>query len=94
MAKRDELSHAEIKAKTLGTRPASRAVRTELIASGNPDVLQEAADVGRGGSPPARESGPKPGPAWVSGMRAWGGVRHAPGKLDGPDIGRKKVVTY
>jgi hypothetical protein len=88
------LSHADIKAKTLGTRPASRAVRTGLIAAGNPDVLAEAADLNRDGAPSTREPGLKSGPAWASGLRAWGGVQHNPGKQDTPDIGRKKVVTY
>jgi hypothetical protein len=87
------LSHSEIKAQTLGTRPASRAVRTELIAAGNPDVLAEAADVSRDGAPSAREPGLRPGPAWRSGLKAWGGVRHGPGKMDTPDIGRGKVIT-
>jgi hypothetical protein len=90
MAERDKLSHAEIKAKTLGTRPASRAVRTELIAAGNPDVLAEATDLDRSG---AGQSKLKPGPAWNEGLRNWGGVTHHPGKQDTPDIGRGPVVT-
>jgi hypothetical protein len=95
MAERDELSHAEIKARTLGSRPASRAVRTQLIAAGNQNVLEEAADVSRGGAPSARAPGLRSGPAWRSGMKAWGGVEHHPGKQDTPDIGRlRKPITY
>lgn len=75
-------SHAQIKAKTLGWPRG----RTGLIAAGNPDVLREAADVDRANA--ARS-----GPAWHEGLRARP-VEHHPGKMDTPDIGRKKVISY
>jgi hypothetical protein len=96
MAKRDELSHNEIQSQILGKpSPSSgpRRDRTRQVASGNPDVLNEAF-----GSSPGEVGRPNPrvqdGPAWRSGMKAWGGVEHHPGKMDTPDIGRRKVVTY
>jgi hypothetical protein len=81
-------SHAEIKARTLG----SRRDRTGLIAAGNPDVLSEA----HSAQPADVSNAPKlrSGPAWSTGLRAWGGPQHHPGKQDTPDIGRKKVITY
>jgi hypothetical protein len=84
--KRD-LSHREIKSKTLGL-PTDSGGRTRLIAAGNPDVLREAFDVER------PEPRVRSGPAWASGLKAWGGPHHTPGKMDGPDIGREKVITY
>jgi hypothetical protein len=91
MAKYDNLSHAEIRAKILGgnaTPSRSSRDRTRLIAAGNPDVLKEAAGVDR------PEPRLRSGPAWASGMRAWGGPEHHPGKQDTPDIGRPKQITY
>jgi hypothetical protein len=78
------LSHAQIRAKLHGLtesreRPASPNTEVPRYDPRNPAVLP-ATDV-------------RYGPAWHSGMRAWGGVRHGPGKQDTPDIGRGKVIT-
>jgi hypothetical protein len=86
-----DLSHAQIKAKILGM-PAPRD-RTGLVAAGNPDVIKEAFD-----RPDAAQAADRPtrlrsGPAWREGLRARP-VEHHPGKMDGLDIGRKKVITY
>jgi hypothetical protein len=89
MAKLDpdpELSHREIQDHILQRAPSTD--RTRLVAAGNPDVIAEAFDAEQ------PEPRVRSGPAWVSGLRAWGGVQHHPGKMDGPDIGRKKVITY
>jgi len=84
------LSHPEIKSKILGVPnvPTDSGRRTQLVSAGNPDVLAEAAGVER---PDARL---KSGPAWSSGLKAWGGPQHHPGKMDGQDISRRKVITY
>ncbi len=85
-----ELSHREIQAQILGrgSAPPSTHERTRLVAAGNPDVIAEAADR------PNVDARLRSGPAWTSGLRAWGGVQHSPGKMDGKDIGRRKPITY
>ena len=77
------LSHAEIKARLHGVsreRPAEHeaGAKQSGFDPDNPSIL------------PA----PRSGPAWRSGLRAWNGVTHHPGKMDTPDIGRGKVITY
>jgi hypothetical protein len=87
------LDHRQIKAKTLGIPFGGSRDRTELVSADNPDVLSEA----RGAQPAQVNQGSarlKSGPAWHSGLRAWGGPEHHPGKMDGPDVGRRKVITY
>jgi hypothetical protein len=85
------MDHRQIKARTLGWAP-SPGDRTRLVSAGNPDVLAEAH-----GAQPAEVDRANPrlrsGPAWDSGLRAWGGPHHTPGKMDGPDIGRGPVIT-
>ena len=61
--------------------------RVSLIASGNPDVLAEAA--GR-----ESDAGYKPGPAWLEGLRNCTPIQHRNNKQDGNDIGRDQPVTY
>jgi hypothetical protein len=88
------LSHNGIQSQILGKlSPSSGPGRIGQVVAGNRDVLSEAhgalaGDVGRS-NPQVQD-----GPAWRSGMRAWGGPEHHPGKMDGPDIGRRKVITY
>jgi hypothetical protein len=91
MTKHDPGSHAEIRAKILGgnATPSPSRDRTRMVASGNPDVLREAADLDRSG---VGQSKLKPGPAWHEGLRARP-VDHHPGKQDTPDIGRGPVIT-
>jgi hypothetical protein len=38
--------------------------------------------------------GDKGGPAWAEGLRNATPVQHLPGKNDGGDIGRSRVITY
>jgi hypothetical protein len=37
---------------------------------------------------------PDGGPAWLDGLNAATPIKHSPGKNDGADIGRGKVVTW
>jgi hypothetical protein len=81
------LSHAEIRARILGGNAKFSRDRTRMIASGNPDVLREAADVDQ----------PEPrlrlGPAYQEGKNARP-VEHHGGKMDTKDIGRRRVISY
>jgi hypothetical protein len=61
--------------------------RIGLLASGNPDVLAEAA----GGE---RSPKLKSGPAWEDGLRNCTPVQHSPGKNDLDQVGRGKPITY
>jgi hypothetical protein len=96
------LSHAEIRAKILGgnaTLSRSSRDRTRMVTAGNPDVIREAFDEPDAAQAADRPGGPrlKSGPAWGEGLRHWragGATEHHGGKMDTPDIGRKKVVTY
>jgi hypothetical protein len=93
------LSHAEIRAQILGGNATPSRDRTRQVASGNPDVIQEAFDEPDAAQAADRPGGAglKSGPAWGEGLRHWragGATEHHGGKLDGRDVGRKKVVTY
>jgi hypothetical protein len=103
MAKYDpELSHNEIQSQILSKLSPSSGPgrdRTRQIAAGNPDVIREAFD-----EPDAAQAADRPGstrlksgPAWGEGLRHWragGATEHHGGKMDTPDIGRPKPVTY
>lgn len=47
-----------------------------------------------GGRAYARGGAVKPGPAWNQGLKSGTQVQHTSNKQDGPNIGRKKPVTY
>jgi len=90
MAK-DDLSFAAIKAMANGDvryPPAGTdRSRVGMVASGNPDVLAEAANREPSG-------GLKSGPAWLEGLRNCTPVQHRPGKNDLDQIGRGRPITY
>ena len=59
-----------------------------------PGVPMPPPGIRRSGGRTYARGGAVSGPAWVEGNRAGTQVQHTDGKMDGPNIGRGKPITY